>query len=65
MLIAFALDRAGHVLSCDIRKGSGNVALDRAAEKMIHDADPLPPAPPSYPGTRVEMVLPVTFNLER
>jgi protein TonB len=65
VLIAFALDRAGHVLSFDIRKRSGNVALDRAAEEMVRDADPLPPAPPSYPGARIEMTLPVLFNLKK
>jgi periplasmic protein TonB len=63
VLIAFALDRAGHVLSLDIRKGSGSAALDRAAEAMVRAADPLPPAPPSYPGARVEMVLPLTYDL--
>jgi periplasmic protein TonB len=65
VLIAFALDRAGRVLSFDIRKGSGNVALDQAAEEMVRDADPLPPAPPSYPGTRIEVTLPVLFNLKK
>jgi protein TonB len=65
VLIAFAVDRAGRLLSFDIRKGSGNAALDRAAEEMVRRADPLPPAPASYAGTRLDLVLPVTFSLQR
>jgi len=64
VLIAFSIDRGGRVLSFDIRRGSGSVALDDAAAEMIRRSDPLPAAPPTYAGARLDLVLPVTFNLQ-
>ena len=63
-LIAFTIDRGGNVLSFDIRRSAGNDALDRAARDMVRRSNPLPAMPASYPGTRIELVLPVTFALE-
>ena len=64
VLIDFAIDRAGRVLSTRIRHGSGSASLDGAAEAMVHRADPLPAPPTSYPATQLELVLPVTFSLQ-
>ncbi len=64
VLVAFAIDRAGRVVSLDIRRGSGSVALDGAAEEMIREAEPLPAVPASYRGARLELVFPVTFDLQ-
>jgi periplasmic protein TonB len=63
-LIAFTIDRGGNVLSFDIRRSAGNDALDRAAKEMVRRSNPLPAVPPTYPGARIEMVLPVTFALQ-
>lgn len=64
VLIAFVIDRGGHVLSFDIGHSSGSSMLDRAAEDMLRRADPLPAPPATYPGPRLRMVLPVTFALQ-
>ena len=63
VLVAFAVDRSGRVLSLDVRRSSGSTALDEAAEAMVRGAEPLPAAPQSYLGTRLEIVLPVSFDL--
>lgn len=64
VLIAFVIDRDGQVLSFNIRRSSGSFVLDKAAEDLIHRADPLPPPPATYPGPRLQMVLPLTFALQ-
>jgi len=63
VLVAFAVDRSGRVLSLDVRRSSGSNALDEAAEAMVRATEPLPPAPPSLPSTRLEIVLPISFSL--
>lgn len=63
VLVAFAVDRSGRILSFDVRRGSGSAALDEAAEAMVRGTEPLPPAPPNIPGARFEIILPVSFNL--
>jgi len=64
VLIDFVIDRDGQVLSSNIRQSSGSSVLDAAAEEMVHRSNPLPPAPPTYHGSRLELVLPVTFKLQ-
>jgi len=64
VVIAFAIDRAGHIVSIDVRRGSGSAALDSAAEAMVRDSDPLPPLPASYRSARLDMTFPVAFTLQ-
>jgi len=64
VLVAFAIDRGGRLLSFGVRRSSGSTALDAAAEDMIRRAAPLPAVPASYPGRELDLVLPVTFALE-
>lgn len=64
VVIAFAIDRAGHIVSIGIRRGSGSAVLDRAAEAMVRDSDPLPPLPASYDSARLDMTFPVAFTLQ-
>jgi protein TonB len=64
VVIAFAIDRAGHVVAIDIRHGSGNAVLDSAAEAMVRDSDPLPPLPTSYASARLDMTFPIAFTLQ-
>lgn len=64
VLIDFVIDRHGQVLSSNIRQSSGSSVLDAAAEDMVRRSNPLPPAPPTYPSSRLELVLPVTFKLQ-
>src|SRR4030081_1970421 len=46
ILVGFALDRMGHVLSTSIVKGSGDAAFDAEALAMVRRSDPVP-APPA------------------
>jgi periplasmic protein TonB len=64
VLVAFAIDRGGHLLSFGVRRSSGSTELDAAAEDMIRRADPLPAVPVSYSGRELDLVLPVTFALK-
>src|SRR6266850_2317276 len=46
IVVSFALDRMGHVLSTSIVKGSGDTAFDQAALAMVRRSDPVPQPPP-------------------
>jgi protein TonB len=61
--LEFVMDRAGNVLSYRIAGSSGFADLDDEARAMIQNAQPLPPVPPSYPGTTLDLVLPLVFSL--
>lgn len=63
VLVAFAIDRGGRLMSFGVRHSSGSSLLDAAAEAMIRRAEPLPAMPASYPGRELALVLPVTFAL--
>jgi protein TonB len=64
--VRFNLDRQGTVLSVELAKSSGNVALDRATLTMIKRASPVP-APPTelLSNGQVEIVAPFIYALER
>lgn len=59
----FMMDRAGNVLSYQVVGSSGFPDLDDAARAMIQDAQPLPPVPAKYPGTTLDLILPLVFSL--
>ncbi len=61
--LEFTMDRAGTVLSYRIVGSSGFADLDDEAREMIQNAQPLPPVPPSYPGTTLDLILPLVFSL--
>ncbi len=61
--LEFIMDRTGNVLSYRIVGSSGFADLDDAARSMIRDAQPLPPVPSNYPGTTLDLVLPLVFSL--
>ncbi|HEY2011622.1 MAG TPA: TonB family protein [Rhizomicrobium sp.] len=61
--LEFIMNRAGEVLSYRIVGSSGFQDLDDEAREMIQNAQPLPPVPPSYPGTTLDLILPLVFSL--
>lgn len=61
VLIAFAIDHGGRILSSAIRQSSGDFVLDAAAKELLRRSNPLPPPPATYPDSQLDMVLPVTF----
>jgi TonB family protein len=64
ILVSFALDRMGHVLSSSIAKGSGDAAFDQAALAMVRRSDPVPPPPPVVADEGLNFTLPVIFKVK-
>jgi len=64
ILVSFALDRMGHVLSTSIVKGSGDAAFDEAALAMVRKSDPVPPPPPAVADEGLNFTLPVIFKVK-
>jgi TonB family protein len=64
ILVSFALDRMGHVLSVSIVKGSGDAAFDQAALAMVRRSDPVPPPPPLVADEGLTFTLPVIFRVK-
>lgn len=64
IVVSFALDRMGHVLSAGIVKGSGDAAFDQAALAMVRKSDPVPPPPPLVADEGLSFTLPVIFRVK-
>ena len=64
ILVGFALDRMGHVLSSSIVKGSGDAAFDAAALAMVRRSDPVPAPPPLVADEGLNFTLPVIFRVK-
>jgi protein TonB len=64
ILVSFALDRMGHVLSISIAKGSGDAAFDEAALAMVRRSDPVPQPPPLVADEGLSFTLPVIFRVK-
>jgi protein TonB len=62
--VGFTLDRLGHVVSAEIRQGSGDPAFDQAALSMLHRADPVPPPPPLVADEGLNFTLPVVYRIK-
>jgi TonB family protein len=64
IMVSFALDRMGHVLSVSIVKGSGDAAFDEAALAMVKRSDPVPQPPPRVADEGLSFTLPVIFRVK-
>jgi TonB family protein len=64
IVVSFALDRMGHVLSASIVKGSGDTAFDEAALAMVRRSDPVPQPPPAVADEGLNFTLPVIFKIK-
>jgi protein TonB len=64
ILVGFALDRMGHVLSASIVKGSGDAVFDEAALAMIRRSDPVPQPPPMVADEGLNFTVPVIFRVK-
>jgi periplasmic protein TonB len=61
VLVRFALNRSGEVVSSEVTKSSGNGVLDREALDILHRASPFPAFPAAKPGTEESYIAPVAF----
>jgi protein TonB len=60
----FSLDRKGYVVASRVLKSSGSATLDQEAMALVQRAQPFPPPPPELPGARVDLSVPIRFNLK-
>jgi protein TonB len=63
-MLAFSVDRNGHVLSRNIVKGSGFAALDEEALALVMRVQPLPAFPPVMSQTVVHLTVPIRFKVQ-
>jgi periplasmic protein TonB len=61
VLVRFALNRAGEVISSEVSKSSGNSVLDHEALDILRRASPFPPFPAAKPGTQESYIWPMNF----
>jgi protein TonB len=61
--VFFALDRQGRVVESRIVRSAGAAALDAEALALLTRAQPFPPPPPQLAGDRVNLTVPIRFNL--
>jgi len=61
--VFFSLDRHGKVINSRLVRSSGATVLDDEALALLRRAQPFPPPPPELPGARVDLMVPIRFNL--
>jgi len=61
VMLAFSVDRNGHVLARRVIQSSGHSALDDEVMAMIERAQPLPSFPPSMTEAKLDLVVPIRF----
>jgi protein TonB len=61
VLVRFALNRAGEVISSEVSKSSGNNALDREALDDLRRASPFPPFPAAKSSAQESYIAPINF----
>jgi len=61
--VFFSLDRQGRVIDSRIARSSGASALDEEALALLRRAQPFPAPPRELPGDRVDLTVPIRFNL--
>jgi protein TonB len=62
-LLAFTVDRGGHVIERHVVKSSGHPDLDAEMMELIVRAQPLPAFPASMTQDRLDLTVPIRFSL--
>ena len=63
VLLAFSIDRNGHVVSRHIVKGSGHPDLDAEVLSLVERAQPMPAFPASMTEAQLSLTVPIRFSL--
>jgi periplasmic protein TonB len=63
VLLAFSIDRNGHVVSRRIVRGSGYDDLDAEVMALVDRAQPMPAFPPSMTEAELNLTVPIRFSL--
>jgi protein TonB len=61
--LSFSLDRQGRVVASHIAKSSGSSVLDEATLELVQRAQPFPAPPPEMAGARVNLSVPIRYNI--
>ena len=61
--VFFSLDRQGRVVESRIMRSSGASSLDEEALALLQRAQPFPAPPSEISGVRVDLTVPIRFNL--
>jgi periplasmic protein TonB len=64
VLLAFTLDRGGHVVARHIVRSSGHADLDEEVLALVERAQPLPAFPASMAQAQLDLTVPIRFSLE-
>jgi len=62
--VKFIVKKTGDISSYELTSSSGYKLLDRAVEKMLKKATPLPPFPDNLTSDTITLILPVEFYLK-
>jgi protein TonB len=62
--VFFSLDRQGRVIDSRVVRSSGASVLDEEALALLRRAQPFPAPPRELPGERVDLTVPIRFNLK-
>jgi periplasmic protein TonB len=63
VMLAFSIDRNGHVISRHIVHGSGYPDLDAEVLELVERAQPMPAFPPSMTEAQLDLTVPIRFSL--
>ena len=63
-LVAFTIDRRGHLLEVHVKDGSGSSVLDDEALRLVKRMQPFPPLPAEAEGEYFSAQIPVEFDAE-
>lgn len=61
-MVAFSVDRSGHVLGARLSSSSGSAMLDRLAVAAVQGASPVPAPPADVAGSRFPFNVPIRFR---
>ena len=65
VVVAFTLDRTGHIVSSSVSRGSGDPSFDAAALAMMARSDPVPQPPPLIADEQLSFTVPVVFRAKK
>lgn len=63
-VVAFTLDRSGHLINSRIDQSSGSTLLDNEVIDLLNRTQPFPSLPSDYVGTQIKLSLPIRFSLK-
>ena len=63
--VFFSLDRKGRLIESRVLRSSGSSLLDEEALALLLRAEPFPAPPRELPGDKVNLTVPIRFNLEK